>query len=89
MDKFSFTVYFLNQFSTNGFCEIFQKLSTEEAPKESLRTTSNCPITESESPRSSKEVEQPSPVSILEPPFVDETSPDSDCFGSVSADLQG
>ncbi|OVA18260.1 Protein of unknown function DUF3741 [Macleaya cordata] len=66
-----------------------EKLSTEEAPEESLHTSSHCLATEPESPRSSKEAEQPSPVSVLEPPFVDEVSPDSDCFESVSADLQG
>ncbi|KAI3865772.1 hypothetical protein MKX03_025518 [Papaver bracteatum] len=64
------------------------EFSTEEAPEESLHSTTN-PVTESESPRCSQEAEQPSPVSILEPVFVDEASPDSDCFGSVSADLQG
>ncbi|KAM6569111.1 hypothetical protein CsatB_017096 [Cannabis sativa] len=42
-----------------------------------------------ESPASSKEAEQPSPVSILEVPFTDDVSSCSECFESLSADLQG
>ncbi|KAL5546285.1 hypothetical protein UlMin_005972 [Ulmus minor] len=42
-----------------------------------------------ESPSSSKEAEQPSPVSVLEVPFTDDVSSCSDCFESLSADLQG
>lgn len=37
----------------------------------------------------SKEAEQPSPVSILEAPFCDDVSSGSECFESLSADLQG
>ncbi|KAL5711110.1 hypothetical protein ACHQM5_021601 [Ranunculus cassubicifolius] len=50
---------------------------------------SYCTITEAESPASSKEAEQPSPVSVLEPPFVDECSPSSNSFEQISADLHG
>lgn len=42
-----------------------------------------------DSPASSKETEQPSPVSILEVPFTDDVSSCSECFESLSADLQG
>ncbi|XP_023005196.1 uncharacterized protein LOC111498298 [Cucurbita maxima] len=42
-----------------------------------------------ESPVSSKEADQPSPVSVLEPPFTDDLPPGSDCFESLSADLHG
>ncbi|MCL7050324.1 hypothetical protein MKW94_028603 [Papaver nudicaule] len=77
-----------NSVMTDPDAPVHEKFSTKEAPKESLHSTIH-PVTESESPRSCKEAEQPSPVSILEPVFVDEASPDSDCFGSVSADLQG
>ncbi|XP_038883777.1 uncharacterized protein LOC120074655 isoform X2 [Benincasa hispida] len=42
-----------------------------------------------ESPASSKEADQPSPVSVLEPAFGDDLSSCSECFESVSADLQG
>ncbi|KAI4319531.1 hypothetical protein MLD38_033118 [Melastoma candidum] len=38
---------------------------------------------------SSKEVDQPSPVSVLEVPFSDDISSGSECFESLSADLQG
>lgn len=42
-----------------------------------------------ESPASSKETDQPSPVSVLEVPFIDDVSSCSECFESISADLQG
>ncbi|XP_050212634.1 uncharacterized protein LOC126664328 [Mercurialis annua] len=42
-----------------------------------------------ESLESSKEAEQPSPVSVLETPFPDDISSSSECFESLSADLQG
>lgn len=42
-----------------------------------------------ESPASSKEADQPSPVSVLEVPFIDDVSSCSECFESLSADLQG
>ncbi|KAF8397556.1 hypothetical protein HHK36_016475 [Tetracentron sinense] len=46
-------------------------------------------VTEPESPASCKEADNPSPVSVLEPPFVEEISSDSECFDKVSSDLQG
>ncbi|KAF8006342.1 hypothetical protein BT93_K0589 [Corymbia citriodora subsp. variegata] len=46
-------------------------------------------IPESESSASSKEADQPSPVSILEAPFKDDLSAGSECFESLSADLHG
>ncbi|XP_068669241.1 uncharacterized protein [Aristolochia californica] len=46
-------------------------------------------VKESESPHNSKGAEQPSPVSVLEPPFEEETSCSSECFERVSADLHG
>ncbi|CAN0926692.1 hypothetical protein LINGRAHAP2_LOCUS35490 [Linum grandiflorum] len=52
----------------------------------------NCltPVTrEPESSASSKEADQPSPVSVLETNFPDNSSSSSDCFESLSADLQG
>jgi len=38
---------------------------------------------------SSKEGDQPSPVSVLEASFDDDVSSGSECFESVSADLRG
>lgn len=46
-------------------------------------------IPESESSASSKEADQPSPISILEAPFKDDLSSGSECFESLSADLHG
>ncbi|XP_058771045.1 uncharacterized protein LOC131644537 isoform X1 [Vicia villosa] len=36
-----------------------------------------------------KDADQPSPISVLDPSFTDDVSSCSECFGSVSADLQG
>ncbi|KAG9453850.1 hypothetical protein H6P81_006754 [Aristolochia fimbriata] len=63
---------------------ILQDSSAEHSP---FISCSN--VKESESPRSSKGAEQPSPVSVLEPPFEEETSCSSECFERVSADLHG
>ncbi|XP_058003116.1 uncharacterized protein LOC110662051 isoform X3 [Hevea brasiliensis] len=46
-------------------------------------------VAELESPASSMEAEQPSPVSVLETPFVDDLSSSSECFETLSADLHG
>lgn len=40
-------------------------------------------------PSSCKDADQPSPVSVLEPSFTDDLSSCSECFESLSADLQG
>ncbi|XP_068637520.1 uncharacterized protein [Aristolochia californica] len=63
---------------------ILQDSSAEHSP-----FMSRSDVKESESPRSSKGAEQPSPVSVLEPPFEEETSCSSECFESVIADLHG
>lgn len=49
----------------------------------------HCPETQRESHPSSKEVDQPSPVSVFEAPFTDEPSSSSECFESLSADIHG
>ncbi|XP_021745523.1 uncharacterized protein LOC110711457 isoform X1 [Chenopodium quinoa] len=48
-----------------------------------------CAATHADSPANSKESEQPSPVSILEAPFVEDVSSGSECFERVSAELHG
>lgn len=55
-----------------------------ESPAPSLKS-----VAALESPATSKEADQPSPVSVLEPAFGDDLSSCSECFESVSADLQG
>lgn len=47
------------------------------------------PVAKVESPACSKEADQPSPVSVLETPFPDDLSSGSECFESLSADLNG
>ncbi|KAM1159395.1 hypothetical protein ACFX19_033142 [Malus domestica] len=58
-------------------------------PPDEQAVPSNHSVPGIESPASSKEAEQPSPVSVLEVPFTDDVSSSSECFESVSADLQG
>ncbi|EXB67881.1 hypothetical protein L484_008898 [Morus notabilis] len=69
-----------------------EDLNLQEPPIES-HDESSLPAKRSthglESPASSKEAEQPSPVSVLEVPFTDDLSSCSECFESLSADLQG
>ncbi|KAG2685754.1 hypothetical protein I3760_10G140700 [Carya illinoinensis] len=47
------------------------------------------PLPGLESPISSKDADQPSPVSVMEAPFTDDLSSCSECFESLSADLHG
>jgi hypothetical protein len=49
---------------------------------------SEAPVPGHESP-CCKDADQPSPISVLDPSFTDDLSSCSECFGSVSADLQG
>ncbi|KAL1195834.1 hypothetical protein V5N11_027701 [Cardamine amara subsp. amara] len=61
-------------------------------PGISMRTTedvNHSSVPEPQSRESSKEGDQPSPVSVLEASFNDDVSSSSECFESVSADLQG
>ncbi|CAI0471729.1 unnamed protein product [Linum tenue] len=70
--------------------ELEECSSQEPTPwQEKCSTPTAKPITEPESSASSKETDQPSPVSVLETPFPDDSSSGSDCFESLSADLQG
>ncbi|KAG1371646.1 hypothetical protein COCNU_16G007400 [Cocos nucifera] len=62
-----------------------QETSTEHPQVDSL--VSQYSAMESGSPVSSKECEQPSPISVLEPPSEEETS-SSGCFERISAELQ-
>ncbi|GMI71346.1 TON1 Recruiting Motif 19 [Hibiscus trionum] len=60
--------------------------SQEPSEGPSKQTTPHCPV--SELPlASTKEAEQPSPVSVIEAPFADDVSSGSECFESISADL--
>ncbi|XWS55720.1 hypothetical protein CRYUN_Cryun09bG0024600 [Craigia yunnanensis] len=63
--------------------------SQEPSEGPSKQTTLHRHVSELESPASSKEAEQPSPVSVIEAPFTDDLSSCSECFESVSADLHG
>ncbi|KAL7265246.1 hypothetical protein ACSBR1_003081 [Camellia fascicularis] len=61
-------------------------------PSEEESVQLQCPVPEPQSPASSKEADHPSPVSVLEAPFVEDVnviSPGSECFERVNADLHG
>lgn len=58
-------------------------------PSEESPVPLYCPCPEPESPAASKDGDQPSPVSVLEPPFAEDLSSGSECFESLSADLHG
>lgn len=77
----------LQSFSTCAMQSVEQEPSTncEVGSSSSLQ----CAATQPESPSSSKESEQPSPVSVLEPAIVDDISSGSKCFERVSAELHG
>ncbi|MBA0567333.1 hypothetical protein Golob_012076 [Gossypium lobatum] len=62
--------------------------SQEPSEGPSKQATSHCPVSEQESRLISKEADQPSPVSIIETPFTEDFSSGSECFESISADLQ-
>lgn len=66
---------------------MFQEQSN--APSENASIPMQSPVAELESSASSKEADQPSPVSVLETPFPDDLSSGSECFESLSADLHG
>ncbi|XP_021289669.1 uncharacterized protein LOC110420616 isoform X2 [Herrania umbratica] len=63
--------------------------SQEPSDGPSKQATLHCPVSELESQASSKEADQPSPVSVIEAPFTDDLSSGSECFESISADLHG
>lgn len=62
---------------------------TLNGPSEQGLTPMQHPAAELESSASSKEADQPSPVSVLETPFPDDLSSGSECFESLNADLHG
>ncbi|ESR42240.1 hypothetical protein CICLE_v10011022mg [Citrus x clementina] len=77
----------LNADSSTGDLDISS--SKEPSAGSSKEVPLHQTISEIESPARSKEADQPSPVSILEAPFVDDLSCGSEYFESVSADLHG
>ncbi|KAM5560010.1 hypothetical protein ABKV19_021263 [Rosa sericea] len=66
---------------------IAEEPSTRPSDEKSVPSEHSVPGIESLA--SSKEADQPSPVSVLEVPFIDDVSSSSDCFETLSADLQG
>lgn len=65
---------------------IFQEVSAGSTG--GISVLSEAPAPGLESP-CCKDADQPSPISVLDPSFTDDVSSSSECFGSVSADLQG
>lgn len=65
---------------------ISQELSVGSSSGSSI---SSQPLTPGLESSCCKDADQPSPVSVLEPSFTDDLSSCSECFESLSADLQG
>ncbi|OMP04968.1 hypothetical protein COLO4_09164 [Corchorus olitorius] len=64
-------------------------LNNLDSEEPSNGPSKHCPVSELEPRASSKEADQPSPVSVIEAPFTDDLSSGSECFESISADLHG
>ncbi|XP_044505051.1 uncharacterized protein LOC123225202 isoform X2 [Mangifera indica] len=69
--------------------DVLSSKEPSDAPSKEVPLHHPHPVSGVESPASSKEADQPSPVSILEAPFADDMSCGSEYFGGVSADLHG
>ncbi|KAE8704579.1 putative Hydroxyproline-rich glycofamily protein [Hibiscus syriacus] len=63
--------------------------SEEPSEAPSKQAPLHCPVSELGSRASSKEGDQPSPVSVIEAPFTDDLSSGSECFESVGVHLHG
>ncbi|RVW39813.1 hypothetical protein CK203_074657 [Vitis vinifera] len=86
--ELSTCIFVENNSSTHGLDDsIPQEPSNGSSEGSSVPLLGSVP--EPESPSSSKEAEQPSPVSVLETTFPEDLSSGSECFERVSADLQG
>lgn len=83
----------LSELQMDSHCDVVEPESpgsSKEAEQihHELQVTSHFLVAEPQSPQCSKEAEQPSPISVLEPPYEAEIS-SSDCFERVSAELHG
>ncbi|XP_031399070.1 uncharacterized protein LOC116209548 isoform X2 [Punica granatum] len=92
VNKFSPAEALCPQLSTpflNSSCSDRDDQEPLDGSSKEIPDTLHRPVPELQSPASSKEADQPSPVSTLEAPFTDDPSSGSECFESLSADLHG
>lgn len=75
--------------SSTSDLEVLSSQKPSNGPSEKGSVSMQHPVAKVESPACSKEADQPSPVSVLETPFPDDLSSGSECFESLSADLNG
>ncbi|KAJ6406667.1 hypothetical protein OIU84_010224 [Salix udensis] len=75
--------------SSTSYLEVLSSQKPSNRPSEKGSVPVQHPVAKVESPAGSKEADQPSPVSVLETPFPDDLSSGSECFESLSADLNG
>ncbi|KAF9664958.1 hypothetical protein SADUNF_Sadunf16G0072500 [Salix dunnii] len=89
MDQESSTYKLVKGNSSASDLEVSSSQEPSNGPSKKGSIPMHPPVAEVETPASLKEADQPSPVSVLETPFPDDLSSGSECFESLSADLNG
>ncbi|KAG5223617.1 DUF3741 domain-containing protein/DUF4378 domain-containing protein [Salix suchowensis] len=89
VDQESSTYMLVKGDSSPSYLEVLSSQKPSNRPSEKGSVPVQHPVAKVESPAGSKEADQPSPVSVLETPFPDDLSSGSECFESLSADLNG
>ncbi|KAJ6698335.1 AFADIN [Salix purpurea] len=89
IDQESSTYMLVKGDSSPSYLEVLSSQKPSNRPSEKGSVPVQHPVAKVESPAGSKEADQPSPVSVLETPFPDDLSSGSECFESLSADLNG
>ncbi|KAJ6778425.1 AFADIN [Salix koriyanagi] len=89
MDQESSTYVLTKGNSSASDLEVSSSQEPSNGPSKKGSIPMHPPLDEVETSASLKEADQPSLVSVLETPFPDDLSPGSECFESLSADLNG
>ncbi|KAJ6425560.1 hypothetical protein OIU84_026185 [Salix udensis] len=89
MDQESSTYVLIKGNSSASDLEVSSSQEPSNGPSKKGSIPMHPPLDEVETSASLKEADQPSPVSVLETPFPDDLSSGSECFESLSADLNG
>ncbi|KAB5519776.1 hypothetical protein DKX38_024095 [Salix brachista] len=89
MDQESSTYVLVKDNSSASDLEVSSSQEPSNGPSKKGSVPMHPSVAEVETPASLKEADQPSPVSVLESPFPDDLSSGSECFESLSADLNG
>ncbi|KAG6745031.1 hypothetical protein POTOM_051673 [Populus tomentosa] len=89
MDQESSTYMLVKGNSSASDLEVSSSKEPSNGPSKKGSIPMQHSVAEVETPASSKEADQPSPVSVLETPFPDDLSSGSECFEGLNADLNG